>query len=69
VCELLRENLYEFYKYNRESGEEIYFTLPRIQKVARQVLTALKYIHSLGLVHCDLKPENVLMLSYSRYVI
>jgi serine/threonine protein kinase len=66
VCELLRENLYEFYKYNRESGEEIYFTLPRIQKVARQVLCALKYIHSLGLIHCDLKPENVLMRSYSR---
>jgi len=68
VCELLRENLYEFYKYNREAGEEIYFTLPRIQKVARQVLIALKYIHSLGLVHCDLKPENILMRSYSRWV-
>ena len=37
VCELLRANLYEFHRYNRESGGDPYFTLPRIQSVARQV--------------------------------
>lgn len=31
VTELLRSNLYEFQKYNRESGDEEYYTLPRIQ--------------------------------------
>lgn len=31
VCELLRANLYEFQKYNRESGDEPYFILPRLQ--------------------------------------
>jgi hypothetical protein len=31
VTELLRANLYEFQKYNQESGGEVYFTLPRIQ--------------------------------------
>jgi serine/threonine protein kinase len=31
VCELLRANLYEFQKYNRDSGEELYFVLPRLQ--------------------------------------
>jgi hypothetical protein len=66
VCELLRDNLYEFYKYNRESGDEPYFTLVRLQKITRQVLTALDYVHSLGLIHCDLKPENILIKSYSR---
>jgi serine/threonine protein kinase len=66
VCELLRDNLYEFYKYNRESGEELYFTLPRLQRITRQCLVALQYIHSLGLIHCDLKPENILIKSYSR---
>lgn len=30
VTELLRANLYEFQKYNQESGGEVYFTLPRI---------------------------------------
>lgn len=37
VTELLRANLYEFQKYNRESGDEPYFTLPHIQSIARQV--------------------------------
>ncbi|GFP87786.1 dual specificity protein kinase pom1, partial [Phtheirospermum japonicum] len=31
VTELLRANLYEFQKYNRESGAEPYFTLHRLQ--------------------------------------
>ena len=37
VTELLRANLYEFSRYNRESGDEPYFTLPRIRSIARQV--------------------------------
>ncbi|KAJ9512538.1 hypothetical protein QJQ45_018951 [Haematococcus lacustris] len=37
VCELLRANLYEFQKYNRESGEAPYFSNARIQRIARQV--------------------------------
>ena len=41
VCELLRANLYEFQKYNRDNGDELYFTLPRLQKIAHQVCQAL----------------------------
>ena len=37
VCELLRANLYEFQKYNRENGDEPYFTLPHLQRIAHQV--------------------------------
>jgi len=37
VCELLRANLYEFQKYNRESGDAPYFTNACIQRIARQV--------------------------------
>mmetsp|Transcript_5784 Transcript_5784/g.16245 ORF Transcript_5784/g.16245 Transcript_5784/m.16245 type:complete len:1133 (+) Transcript_5784:186-3584(+) len=66
VCELLRANLYEFQKYNRESGDEPYFTLPRLQAISRQVLQSLAFLHSLGLIHSDLKPENILIKSYSR---
>merc|ERR1719203_1142495 len=66
VTELLRDNLYEFSKFNRECGDEPYFTLGRLQKISNQVLTALDYIHSLRLIHCDLKPENILIRSYSR---
>lgn len=66
ITELLRDNLYEFSKFNRESGGPPYFTLGRIQRVTKQVLSALEYVHSLRLIHCDLKPENILMKSYSR---
>ncbi|KAJ7559719.1 hypothetical protein O6H91_04G097700 [Diphasiastrum complanatum] len=66
VCELLRANLYEFQKYNKESGGEVYFTMPRLQSITRQCLEALEFLHQLGLIHCDLKPENILIKSYSR---
>ena len=69
VCELLRDNLYELYKYISRSDWTPYFTLPRVRSIAHQCLTALAYIHSLDLIHCDLKPENVLIKSLSRCVV
>ncbi|KDP44759.1 hypothetical protein JCGZ_01259 [Jatropha curcas] len=66
VCELLRANLYEFQKFNQESGGEPYFTLSRLQAITRQCLEALEYLHHLGIIHCDLKPENILIKSYRR---
>jgi len=66
ITELLRDNLYEFSKFNRERGQEPFFTLGHLQRIARQLLIALQYVHSLWLIHADLKPENVLVKSYSR---
>ena len=37
VCSV-RENLYEFGKYIRESGEPEYFTIPRLKKIMKQVV-------------------------------
>ncbi|XP_028803742.1 dual specificity tyrosine-phosphorylation-regulated kinase 2 isoform X2 [Neltuma alba] len=66
VTELLRANLYEFQKFNQESGGEAYFTMSRLQHITHQCLEALHYLHSLGIIHCDLKPENILIKSYKR---
>ena len=66
VTELLNDNLYDFYDYLIKNKIEEYFSMPRIQAIAKQVLTSLKYIHSLHLIHCDLKPENILLKCISK---
>jgi serine/threonine protein kinase len=66
VTELLRQNLFEFGKFVLDNNEEPYFTLPRLAYITRQCLVALRFVHSLGLVHSDVKPENILLGSYSR---
>lgn len=66
VTELLKDNLFDFAEYVRSVDGEPYYTIPRLQHIARQVLTALEFTHSRGILHCDLKPENILIKSYSR---
>lgn len=66
VTELLRQNLFEFGKFILDHDEEPYFTIPRLGYLTRQVLIALRFVHKLGLVHSDVKPENILLGSYSR---
>ena len=66
VTELLKDNLYEYSKFNKEHEEKPYFTIGRLQKIAYQVLIGLEYLVSLKLIHCDLKPENILIKSFSN---
>ncbi|CAJ1988671.1 PK4 / Protein kinase [Leishmania donovani] len=59
VTELLFDNLYEYARKLDIVERCAYFTLARLQRIVRQVLTALKLIHSVNLIHCDIKPENI----------
>jgi len=66
VTELLKDNLYDFQKFLFRRGLPAFFTPPRVRSVARQILAALSFVHGVGILHCDLKPENLLLSSYSR---
>ena len=64
LTELLKENLYDVYRQNPH-----YFSLSRLQLIAKQILTALVTMHKLHIIHNDLKPENILIKSYSNSLI
>lgn len=66
VTELLQENLYEFSRFVRESDNPPFFTMPRLKKVMKQVLEAVAHLHELKLIHCDIKPENIVIKSFSH---
>lgn len=66
VTELLSVNLHEHARYLDEAQRRAYFTLGNLQRIARQVLTALRLIHSVRLIHCDIKPENIAFKSVPR---
>ena len=65
VTERLRANLYECLRRDadrRAAGVGApFFTLARVRRVARQLFASLAFAHRLGVIHCDVKPENVML--------
>jgi len=69
VTELLRDSLFNFYRYlsvTEPDGQASYFTLPTLCTLAIQLLSGLSFLHEREIVHCDLKPENVCLVSARR---
>ncbi|XP_078669545.1 homeodomain-interacting protein kinase 1-like isoform X1 [Branchiostoma floridae x Branchiostoma belcheri] len=62
VFEMLEQNLYDFLKQSKFSP----MPLKYIRPVLQQVLTALLKLKSLGLIHADLKPENIMLVDPVR---
>uniref|UniRef100_A0A3P9PDH3 non-specific serine/threonine protein kinase n=1 Tax=Poecilia reticulata TaxID=8081 RepID=A0A3P9PDH3_POERE len=62
VFEMLEQNLYDFLKKNKFSP----LPLKVIRPVLQQVATALKKLKSMGLIHADLKPENIMLVDPVR---
>lgn len=56
VFEVLSSNLYEALKADKFKGLDI----PKTKVVTGQIASSLKFLHSLNVIHCDIKPENML---------
>ena len=63
--EILGRNLYELIQLNQ------YQPFPTImtRTYALQIFQALEGIHNTGIIHCDIKPENILISNTQRNVI
>ncbi|OMJ90504.1 hypothetical protein SteCoe_7091 [Stentor coeruleus] len=60
--EILSMNLYELLQQNNFEG----FSISLIHKFALQLLQCLNYVFKLNIVHCDLKPENIMLVNSKR---
>jgi len=60
--ELLSMNLYELIKKNNFKG----FSLQLVRKFAYSMLQCLDVLHKNKIIHCDMKPENVLLKQQGR---
>ena len=57
--ELLSHNLYVFLKKNKFRG----FSSLAVRSIAIQLLHALRLLKRAGIVHCDVKPENIALMT------
>ncbi|XP_039272290.2 homeodomain-interacting protein kinase 2-like isoform X1 [Styela clava] len=58
VFEMLEQNLYDFLKQNKFCPLKLKYIRP----IMHQVMTALLKLKQLGLIHADLKPENIMLV-------
>ncbi|CCH46600.1 hypothetical protein BN7_6194 [Wickerhamomyces ciferrii] len=59
ITELLSVNLYDCL----ESTNFKSFELNILQKWSKDILQGLKFLHQQGIIHADLKPENIMLIS------
>lgn len=57
VTEALSINLYSMLEIIKFQG----LSLQLLKSFTREILEGLKYIHSMNVLHCDIKPENIML--------
>ena len=59
IFELLSLSLYDFLKLNSFKG----YTMNQVKHIAKQVFEGIEFLHSIDIVHTDLKPENIILIN------
>lgn len=65
VTKYYEDNLYDKIKENNYSG----FDLEKVRYLGKEIAKALSFTHSAGIVHSDIKPENILLHNHKVYLI
>ena len=66
VMDSLEINLYNYNKLVREKGQKYAYTQNQMISVTRQICQGLKFMKNKGVIHCDIKPENI-MFTTDKY--
>lgn len=46
--------------YDAVKEQDVIFTEENIASILHQIISGLSYLHSRNILHCDIKPENIL---------
>ncbi|KAI9362966.1 kinase-like protein [Zopfochytrium polystomum] len=65
VFELLAQSIFDYLKDNHFQP----FPTWQIQEFAHQIVEAVQFLHGLGLIHTDLKPENLMLQNTNSVVV
>ncbi|CAH2355312.1 hypothetical protein CLIB1423_24S00848 [[Candida] railenensis] len=57
VSEILSLNLFSLLEISSYKG----FSINILKDFSKQILTGLEVIHSMNIIHCDIKPENIMI--------
>lgn len=57
IFELLSHTIFDILQKNQFRG----FNMALLRVITEQLLSAMSVLHKGGIIHCDLKPENVLL--------
>ena len=66
ILNLYKENVYDLLSSRFESGKYRGLELPLLQKYLRDLASGLYILHKINIVHCDLKPENMVITDDER---